>query len=119
MSTELEGLGQALAEIRMQSTGRAVRYPQSLREAATEATRKALQTGGAFSGVARQLGIAPGTLERWLASEPEQRFRPVEVVDPSQAAAATITLVTPAGFRLEGLDSSQAVELLARLDARQ
>ena len=119
MKAEMERLGQELAEVRAQSRGRALRYPKALREAVVEAAREGLEAGGALSAVARRLGIAPGTLDRWLATGPEPRFRPVEVVTPSRADGSTITLVTPKGFRFEGLDPAQAVELLARLDARQ
>ena len=118
MKSRFATLGRQLAEIRDGRKGQAVRYPRALRKAVARQAAEGLEAGGSFSAIARCLGIAPGTLERCSSSAPEQRFRPVEVVEAS-AERATISLVTPSGFRFEGLDPVEAVDLLPRLDARQ
>ncbi len=119
MKSRLETLGRQLAESRDGRKGPAVRYPRALRDAAARQAAEGLEAGQSFSAIARCLGVAPGTLERWGASAPEQRFRPIEVEEGTSTASSTITLVTPSGFRFEGLDPAQAADLLARLDARQ
>lgn len=64
--------------------------------------------------VAAEVGVSWMTLRRWLddaTSQSSARLVPVDLVEPAQVLA----LVTPRGFRLEGLTPRQALELLRHL----
>ena len=67
-----------------------------------------------------QLGVSRATLDRWLGEEPSGDSSPVrEVVvrEEEAGAGAGLTLVTPKGFRIEGLavaDLSALVRSLRR-----
>jgi len=80
--------------------------------------------GESVSAVARRLEVTPLTLERWLASAPQEAAPPVmrEVVVRDAAGAPAgeqgemgLTLVTPDGFRVEGLAAAELVEILRAL----
>lgn len=68
-------------------------------------------------GLARRLSLHPKTLKTWmedagLASVP--MVVPVEVVEPS-ATNGALVLVSPSGYRLEGLTLGDALQALTRL----
>lgn len=117
MDEEFEVLRRQLARCRGGSSGRGTRYPRRLRTKVAQVAREALAGGSPLSETSRRLGVAAGSVERWLAEEPLRAFRPVEV-----AATASrrwgLTLVSPSGYRIEGLEPAEVEELLARLDAR-
>ena len=81
--------------------------------------------GVTWAQLGADLGLAGSTITRWCAlaaqspaePQPEPRLVPV-VVSPSRPSAsdtATLVLVSPRGFRVEGLRLDDAVELLQRL----
>lgn len=94
--------------------GRGVRYPQAVRLEAVAFAHEALASGASLSGIATSLGIGEVTLSRWL--EPERvGLREVEILGAEPArmpAAAGVVLVSPSGFRVEGLELAQVAELL-------
>ena len=81
--------------------------------------------GRSVTAASQELGLARDTLGRWLrGAEPtETIFRPVIVADASAAAdgqganpsAAGLVLVSPRGYRVEGLGVATAAELLRAL----
>ena len=84
----------------------------------TTARRK---TGASWHAIAQELGLSASRLQRWSArATGETRMRPVRIrrgltpesSSPSTSPAGSIVLVSPRGFRLEGLEVSQALELL-------
>lgn len=71
---------------------------------------------------ADELALHPRTLGQWLACADRDDDRrenralvPVEVVEAAPASDALIALVSPSGFRIEGLTLDEAVRALARL----
>lgn len=80
--------------------------------------------GVTWAQLGADLGLAGSTITRWCAlaaqsptepqPEPEPRLVPV-IVSPSVSDNATLVLVSPRGFRVEGLRLDDAVELLQRL----
>jgi hypothetical protein len=79
---------------------------------------------------AAALALHPTTLGAWLghrdesttahraesASAPElAALVPVEIVERTLAACTAVTLVSPSGYRLEGLTLDDALHALARL----
>jgi hypothetical protein len=79
---------------------------------------KDLQTQGlAMDMVAKRIGICAATLYLWRSSSRERRMVPVTVVQPEpQVVAPTcFALVSPRGYRLEGVPMKLAVAMLQEL----
>lgn len=98
--------------------GRGARYPEDVRQEAIALARMGMLAGKSLGSVAEELGLRPATLTRWLgrggAGEP---LRPVEVQreeeEPGQASS--LVVVTPSGWRIEGLRLVDLAELLRAL----
>jgi hypothetical protein len=67
--------------------------------------------------VAKRIGICAATLYLWRSSSRERRMVPVTVVQPEpQVVAPTcFALVSPRGYRLEGVPMKLAVAMLQEL----
>jgi transposase-like protein len=92
--------------------GRGARYPEDLQREAVELARSGMLGGKSLGSVASELGVGPATLARWLEGACEG-LRPVEVqreAEPGQAPP--LALVTPSGWRIEGLRREDIAELL-------
>jgi hypothetical protein len=64
--------------------------------------------------VAADLGISALSLQRWLQQGEPARFRPVEV-EPEAVATSQgrgLVLITPRGYRVEGLEAETLSSLL-------
>ena len=97
----------------------AVRYPASLRMAIVALARARLGQGQALARIAQGVGVSFPTLASWLGEAGAPTLRPVTVAPTAEPAAAaprsTIVLVTPQGFRVEGLDGDTLVAVLRAL----
>ncbi len=102
-------------------------YPDELRTRIAAWARRRIARGESVSGSALALALDRRTLSTWLqrrggdaGREREQveptgtALVPVEIVE-ALPAPTTITLVSPSGYRLEGLTVDDAVRALARL----
>ena len=72
--------------------------------------------GETLAEVCRRVGIAESSLTRWLQKEREGEspgFRRVTV--SNQQSPSGLVVVTPRGYRVEGLTVVTTVELLSRL----
>lgn len=117
MDRELSELRRAVSDAGPRGPGR--RLPIRLQARLVEVIRRRHARGESLRQLAEALGLTAETLRRWLAAAPSTapavvRPLPVAVVEPI-AAAAALALVTPDGFRFEGLTVASAAELLARL----
>jgi hypothetical protein len=100
--------------------GRGVRYREDLQQEAMTLARTGMLEGKSLGRMAEELGIGPATLTRWLgrggAGEP---FRPVEVqrqeVEQEPGEASSLVVVTPSGWRIEGLRLADIPALLRAL----
>lgn len=91
-------------------------YPAAVRRRVAAAARGLVADGWTPHRVAGRLGLAATTLARWLDADDSDRTAFVPVVVRSDAPAALQpVLVTPAGYRVEGLDVEQLAALLPRL----
>ena len=103
-------------------------YPDELRARIAGWARRRIARGESVSGSALALALDRRTLSTWLQKHGDVADRvrraadhapvalmPVEIVDASPAPTTTITLVSPSGYRLEGLTLDDAVRALARL----
>ena len=108
------------------------RYPEDIKAMVVAHMRERLACGAAFRSVVRELGLCKATVRNWLATagrgesraeasraeaaaspEAERVFLPVKV--SSAGTDGGLVLVTPGGYRIEGLGLTSASELLARL----
>jgi len=93
------------------------RYDEEFRAEVVELVRRRQKQGDSQRSVAEELEIPVGTVRRWLraAEEPSGGdLLPVRVVQPT-APPSELSVVTPSGLRLEGLDLDGAIEVLGRL----
>lgn len=94
-----------------------IRYPAALHAEAVRLARERLAQGVALARIARDLGLRPPTLSLWLRKTPKPSLRRVALAPDPQPTPATgpatvPVLVTPRGFRVEGLDVDTLALLL-------
>jgi hypothetical protein len=89
---------------------------------AVDLLRSATADGESLVSFAADVGVSEGSLRRWLGESEEPSWasaelREVVVVDGdrSPAAAGSATLVTPDGFRIEGVSIAALPQLLLAL----
>lgn len=108
MDRDLEKLK---AELRVVPRGRNTQpYPPELRERVVRYAQSRVAAGDPSSSIARGLGLRPETLRRWLG-EPEP-VRAVPVVVEAPAVAQRVVVVSPTGWRIEGLSTRDAWALV-------
>ena len=124
MRDELFGEGLELArEIReVREVGVGWRCPGGLRGRVVAFALRRYGEGVSWREVAEELGVGRSTLMRWVRVEREEGARgdlvPVVVRGAMPGAGVGsrgLTLVSPGGYRLEGLDLASAVRLLEEL----
>lgn len=68
--------------------------------------------GRTVAELATELGVAPGTIHRWCGGG-VRALVPVQIVP--DRASGTVAILSPSGFRIEGLSLSDAVHALREL----
>jgi transposase len=72
--------------------------------------------GDTVAGIVGELGIGLDTYYRWKRIRPRAlALRPVEVLPAVAVEVRGLTVVGPAGVRVEGLSLAQVAELVRRL----
>ena len=91
------------------------RYSPALQAQAVGYWRMRRGDGDGLRVVATTLGVAHGTLHRWVhASQGQPRFHRVQIEAPGPPASTPLVIVLPSvGIRVEGLDVEGAAKLLA------
>jgi hypothetical protein len=108
-------------EVEQRERGVGRRYPADLRQRITAYARARRADGASWATIASEIGGPPSqTLMRWCADDVEVESAgalvPVEIIAPmTPAPAAVIAIVSPTGWRLEGLELADAVALLRAL----
>jgi hypothetical protein len=77
-----------------------------------------LERGRALADLADELGVAPPTLQHWLARPAAPQLRPVAIEPTAMRAgsdAARAVLITPWGVRVEGLEVNALIAVLRAL----
>jgi hypothetical protein len=93
---------------------RGVRYPAELRAEVVELVPEA----GGVGDLAKALGLPPGTITRWQRRVPGRRRLRRITIAPGPAARVSPpspsgpVLVTPQGWRVEGLDVATLLRML-------
>ena len=90
-------------------------YPKRLRAAAIEYGTKKKMAGTPYAQISRELRVSLTTVRAWLGEE-ESKFKSVRInTQPQSSKTPTegrLCIVTPHGYRLEGLDLNSATALL-------
>jgi transposase-like protein len=96
--------------------GRGKRYPRELKARIIEHARARRGEGVSWARIAQELGLAFETIRRWcvaVEAKPSRSMVPVRVV--AEADERAVSVVSPAGHRIEGLTLQQAVAVLRAL----
>ena len=111
MEREAEAIRRLVGARRKQS------YTAELRARIVRHVRQRRTQGFTQAAVADEVGVKWTTLRRWLGEGGEST--PAMMIPVTLAAApvpcSKLSLVTPSGYRLEGLDSRDAVALFRAL----
>jgi hypothetical protein len=101
-------------ELSRVETGRGKRYPAELRQRVVAWAQRRHGQGASWETIKAELGQKFDTVRRWCLAEGSSRaLVPVRVVSVSEAR--TVSVVSPAGFRVEGLAIVEAAALLREI----
>jgi transposase-like protein len=132
MEKELEQFRQEAQRLKTGRRGGSLPFPEALRAFAVRYAAHTLEAGGTVVEAAQKLGVSGPTLYEWRKgraagtqarkrAQQQARLVPVEVSEPKGAAQpvssarGSVAVVSPRGFRVEGLSLEAAAELLRRL----
>jgi len=91
------------------------RYPTELRALAIVIAQERREEP--LARVAADLGVRAVSLQRWLEQGEPAGFRPVKIEPiPAAVPAGGLALITPRGYRVEGLEAGALVSLLRVLE---
>jgi hypothetical protein len=109
MRDEIQKLRAALAR---REGGRGKRFSPELRQRIADVARQLRDDGQSWTRISDALGVPMGSVRR-LGDGEAAGFTAVELVD--DAGARGLVVVTPTGFRVEGLTPAAAVALIRKL----
>jgi len=98
-----------------------IRYPRSLKQRVVALARRRRAQGVSWWRIGRELGLGRQTLRGWMKADPAPRMRVVKVApagpepERAQREAGPAVLVTPKGYRVEGLSLGNLTTLLRDL----
>jgi hypothetical protein len=99
--------------------GRGARIPEELRRAIAGYARGRRREGVGFHELARETGVSHETIRRYVGERGERRdVVPVEIVADEVTVddVDRLAVVSPGGYRVEGLDLAGVAALLRILD---
>jgi len=96
--------------------GRTTRIPDSVRRRVVAYARRRRAAGDSWARIARLVGVSVGSLQNWSRTPPPARtLVPVDVTAVSETRPAALVVVSPGGYRVEGLDVATVSALLRTL----
>jgi hypothetical protein len=110
VESEIRKLRAALAR---RESGRGRRFAPEIRRQISGVGRRLRNEGASWSGIGAALGLPAETVRR-LCERETPGFARVEVV-AKPVTVGGLVVVTPSGFRIEGLDANGAATLVRRL----
>jgi transposase len=129
---ELEQFRQEVQRLRAGRAKGSAPFPEALRAFAVRYLKQEQEKGETLKAVVERLGVSeptlqawrrgqtPGSKKTWSGEERAAPLLPVVVPTPREArpapAAPTLAVVSPRGWRVEGLGMDETVELLRRLE---
>jgi transposase-like protein len=97
-------------------------YPLEERRRLLSEVERFLDQGKTLADSCRITGISDESFRRWKSETQVPWLRPVEITalmpiapEPRNSPAETLILITPGGYRLEGLDIENAIKSLRAL----
>jgi transposase len=130
LEKELEQFRQEAQRLKAGRRSGSLPFPETLRAFAVRYAEHTLATGGTVTDAAQKLGVSGPTLYEWrkgrAAGRPKMKLHeeraalvPVRVsARPAGVGAAgphSVALVSPGGWRVEGLSVESAAQLLGKL----
>jgi transposase-like protein len=117
MDPEIERLRDAFRESRRPVAGVRHRCPADLREEIVGRARSLRRQGLSLQRIASSLAMSPKTLANWLRRYQGTLRRVTVTSSPSVAhqSSGGIQIVTPQGYRIEGLSVDEAIALVRAL----
>ena len=97
--------------------GRTTRIPDAVRARVLTYARRQRAAGHSWVRIARAVGLSVGSLKNWSRTPPPARtLVPEEVATRApEVPVAALVVVSPGGYRAEGLDLATATALLRAL----
>ena len=96
--------------------GRTTRIPDPIRARVVAYARQERAAGQSWARIARTVGLSAGALKNWSRTPPAARtLVPVEVAATATMPPMPLVVVSPDGYRVEGLDLATASALLRAL----
>ena len=96
-------------------TGRGKRYPTELRARVVTWARGRRAAGASWEEIKRELGQQFDTVRRWcLDGADTKALVPVRVV-ATKLPSRTLSVVSPTGYRIDGLTPGEAAALLREI----
>jgi len=91
-------------------------YPPGVRARVTALAQRMHADGECYSAIGRKLGLHRSTVARWLTEplDTEAGFVSVSVTD-GEDCSGELRVVSPTGYRLEGVSLDEAITALSRL----
>jgi hypothetical protein len=99
-------------ELARRKRGRGKRYSANLKQRIRDAATVLRRRGQSWQTIGRFFAIPHETVRRFVSGTAVPTFVPVEVVDTMGGGLA---LVSPNGYRVEGLAAADVAEILLRL----
>lgn len=90
------------------------RYEVSLKQRIMHFVAQERLSGRSWSSLSTGLGVAEQTLKKWSREQDPPRCRLLHVRTVS-ASTGLVSVVSPSGWKIEGLDLSQALQLVTDL----
>src|SRR5262245_44623801 len=88
--------------------------PRDLKQRTSVWLAKQRATGSTVAELASELGLAAGTVLRWSSEAPTRAIVPVRVI-ADRAEPPAVAVISPSGFRIEGVTLVDAAWLLREL----
>lgn len=97
--------------------GRTTRIPDEVREAVVAFGLEARAVGTTWKQIGDRVGLSASVVQRWCrAASPTSPWSAVTVrPEVASVASGTLVLVTPSGYRIEGLGVGDAERLLVAI----
>ena len=93
-----------------------MRIPDAVRARVLAYSRRQRAAGYSWARIAHRVGLSVGSLKNWSRpSPPARRLVPVAVTAAPEVGTAALVVVSPGGYRVEGLDLASATALLRAL----
>ena len=98
-------------ELSKMERGRGQRYPAAVKARVVAWSKSERERGGSWEKIATEVGVHAKTLREWCMEGGARRMRRVRVVDEHRS----VSLVSPSGYRIEGVSLTEAAALIAKL----